>query len=107
MSEAELQALLAEVAELAGWWRAHFRPARTVHGWRTPGQYEAGAGWPDLVLVRDCVLVWELKSGKGKVDPAQQAWLDAWAGAGVETAVVTPANLDDYAIPRLMRKAAA
>ena len=103
MNEAELQDVIAETAKLGGWTRAHFRPARTVHGWRTPGQYEAGEGWPDLVLLRgpEC-LVWELKSAAGKLGPGQQDWLEAWAQVpGVEAAVVRPADCD-AAIARLL-----
>jgi hypothetical protein len=36
MSEADLLAQVTELAELYGWQWVHFRPARTVHGWRTP-----------------------------------------------------------------------
>lgn len=106
MNEEDLQSLLADAAAVFGWMRAHFRPARTMHGWVTPGQYEAGAGWPDFVLVRGAeLLVWELKGSGGQVTPDQWDWLLAFQGVdAVEVAVVTPANLDEYALPRLARK---
>ena len=41
---------------------AHFRPPRTVHGWRTAVAAD-GAGFPDLVMVRGSrLLAAELKS---------------------------------------------
>ena len=108
MTESEVMDVVADAAEVGGWWRAHFRPGRSMkgRGWQTPGTYEAGSGWPDLVLVRDVVLAWELKADgrPSSVAPEQQAWLERFAAAGVETAVVHPANLDDYAIPRLLAR---
>jgi hypothetical protein len=107
MNEAELQGLVTDTAATFGWWRAHFRPARTAHGWRTPGTYEAGKGWPDLQLVgegTDPLLVWELKAVGGIVDHDQVEWLLRFSKLrNVEAAVVTPHNVDDYALPRLMR----
>jgi hypothetical protein len=47
-----------------GWRAAHFRPARTAKGWRTPVAAD-GAGFPDLVLVRRTrIVAAELKSGR-------------------------------------------
>jgi VRR-NUC domain-containing protein len=75
-NEADFQSVVVEVARLAGWRVAHFRPARTDKGWRTPVTAD-GAGWPDLVLVRPPRIVFaELKSERGKVRPEQTEWLD-------------------------------
>lgn len=106
MNEDQLQEVVCDAAAVFGWWRAHFRPLRTKHGWRVPGQYESGAGWPDLLLVRGAeLLVWELKGPGGQVTPDQWDWLLAWQGVdGAEVAVVTPGNLDGYALTRLARK---
>jgi hypothetical protein len=46
---AERQVL--ELAKICGWRTAHFRPAKTSKGWRTPVSGD-GAGLPDLILVR-------------------------------------------------------
>src|SRR5712691_11724692 len=74
--EQSFQAVVVEVARLAGWRVAHFRAARTEAGWKTPVTAD-GAGWPDLVLVRPPRLVFaELKSDTGKVRPQQTEWLD-------------------------------
>ncbi len=74
--EQSFQAVVVEVARLAGWRCAHFRAARTDRGWRTPVTAD-GAGWPDLVLVRPPRIVFaELKSERGQVRSSQLEWLD-------------------------------
>jgi hypothetical protein len=70
-----------DLARLLKWRVAHFRPARTAKGWRTPVQAD-GAGFPDLVLVRDRVIYAELKSETGRLSTDQEAWRDAILGAG-------------------------
>src|SRR5215217_4018452 len=59
-TEAECQATIIEAARVLGYRVAHFRAARTMHGWRTPLQGDAG--WPDLVIAGHghCLVV-ELK----------------------------------------------
>lgn len=76
MNEAELSANVIEAARLRGWVVAHFRPARTEHGWRTPVEAD-GAGFPDLVLARPPRLIFaELKGERGRLSEPQQAWLE-------------------------------
>ena len=73
--EASFEAVVAEVARLAGWRVVHFRAARTSRGWRTPTSYDAD-GWPDLILVRPPRLVFcELKSETGRLSERQSDWL--------------------------------
>src|SRR5678815_1193598 len=74
-------AFTSQVIALARWykWRvAHFRPAMTKRGnWVTAVQGD-GAGFPDLVLVRNGELIFaELKSARGTVKPGseQEKWL--------------------------------
>lgn len=43
--ERQWQAQVIELARILGWRVAHFRPALTKHGWRTPVQAD-GAGFP-------------------------------------------------------------
>jgi len=38
INEKELQENILDIAKMFGWRRAHFRPARTKYGWRTPVQ---------------------------------------------------------------------
>lgn len=58
------------------------------------------AGFPDLVLCKPRstgdgrVIFAELKTDKGKVTPAQQAWIDDLAAAGMEAVVWRPADID-------------
>lgn len=76
LSEEDLQARILQAAELYGWRAAHFRPARTAKGWRTP--MSGHPGLPDLVLARDgVVLLAELKSRRGQPTDDQKLWLDA------------------------------
>jgi len=93
-TERAFQSQVIELARLLGWRVAHFRPAKTARGWRTPVQAD-GAGFPDLTLVRGGRLVFvELKSGRGRLSDAQRGWLTALQAAGVETYVARPADLD-------------
>jgi len=78
-TEAQFQHAVIELAQTLGWRVAHFRPARTSHGWRTPVQGDPG--FPDLVMVRAGKIVFaELKSERGKLSADQQAWIDATGG---------------------------
>ena len=90
-TEAGFQEAVMALAHTQGWLVAHFRPARTDQGWRTPVAAE-GAGFPDLVLVRDRVIFAELKTERGRVRPEQQRWLDALAGAGAEAVLWRPSD---------------
>lgn len=92
MTEAHLQAQVIDLARFRGWRVAHFRPAMTTQGWRTAVSAD-GAGFPDLVLVReDRLMAVELKSERGWLTDEQAAWLLALQQAGVETHVWKPAD---------------
>jgi hypothetical protein len=97
MREAELQAGVVDLAHALGYRVAHFRPAMTAHGWRTPVSAD-GAGFPDLVLCRardGRIIVAELKAEKGRVTEAQRAWLDDLSAAGVPVFTWWPADYPD------------
>ena len=89
-TESEFLAELIEYAQTLGWRVAHFRPSMTSRVdkngkpvWVTPVQAD-GAGFPDLVLVRDGRLLFvEAKSAKGKLSEAQQQWLNSLSGAAM------------------------
>src|SRR4051794_27414866 len=49
--EAVFQDQVIEIAHIYRWRVAHFRPAQTSRGWRTPVAAD-GMGFPDLVLIR-------------------------------------------------------
>jgi hypothetical protein len=85
VTEAQLQAAVIECARLLGWRVAHFRPALTVKGWRTPVAGD-GAGFPDLVLVRRGRLIFaELKSATGVTSVDQTVWLRELFAVGRES----------------------
>lgn len=76
-----------QTAQLLGWRVAHFRAVETKRrGWQVPVAAD-GEGFPDLVLVRERVVVAELKSGEGRVSDRQRAWLEWFAYAGAEAYV--------------------
>jgi len=75
MTEAELQACVIDLAHALNWRVAHFRPALTSKGWRTPVGGD-GAGFPDLVLAKmGRILFAELKGDHGKLSKAQLDWM--------------------------------
>ena len=91
--EQELQATLVEACRVLGYRVAHFRPARTAHGWRTP--MSGDVGFPDLVCARPGrVFALELKAARGRLGPGQQEWLQALEGGVVDARVVRPDDLD-------------
>lgn len=102
MSEADLLDNTVELAHLFGWKCAHFRPAMTKHGWRTPVAAD-GKGWPDLVLCRDRVLFVELKSDIGKRTPEQEQWGDTLYHAGADYFVWRPADWTSGRIEEALR----
>jgi hypothetical protein len=94
VTEAEWQRQVTDLAGMLGWTWAHFRPARTEKGWRTPVEGPGGAGFPDLVLWRgNRVLFVELKTDRGAVSDAQSEVLDGLARA-LEVYVWRPRDFD-------------
>lgn len=84
-SESGFQAAVLAAAKMYGWMVHAERPAVNRRGkWSTPIQGDAG--FPDLVLVhpkRHRVLVIELKRAGERPTDGQNAWLSAFALAGV------------------------
>ena len=74
LTERQWQDEVIAYAREHGWMVAHFRPARTAKGWRTPMQGDPG--FPDLVLARDGkVLLIELKRVGQHPTIAQNNWM--------------------------------
>ena len=98
MTEAELQTEVLKLGKLYGWLTAHFRPAWTSKGYRTPVQGD-GKGFPDLVLVRPPRLIFvELKSMRGSLDKDQRRWYGHFKGCpGAETYLWKPSDLLEIA----------
>lgn len=84
MIEREWQAQVVEAARLMGWRVYHTHDSR-----------RSAPGWPDLALVRDRLVMAELKTETGRVSPEQQQWLALLTAAGVETYLWRPSDLDD------------
>lgn len=96
-TEAEFLAQVLDLAHVLGYRVAHFRPALTGRGWRTPVQGD-GAGFPDLILVgRGRVIAAELKRETAKATDEQLAWLTAFTEAGIATYVWRPRDLEQIA----------
>lgn len=100
ITEEEFLAQVVALARLYHWRVAHFRPARTARGWRTPCQFDA-AGFPDLILARGHqlgvgrVIAAELKVGRNALTNAQSAWLTHFLAAGIEAYVWRPGLWDE------------
>lgn len=93
LTEREWQRQVTELAELLGYQWAHFRPAKTSKGWRTPVSGPLGAGFPDLVLVRgDRLLLAELKAEGARLSPDQRA-VHASLAPAVELHTWMPSDL--------------
>jgi hypothetical protein len=88
MTEDELLQAITEAAQLYGWRWFHIR--------RSDKALQMGhPGFPDLIVVRGAqMLVMELKSATGKLTAEQARWLGAFGAAGIEYAVIRPADLD-------------
>lgn len=107
MSETDLQDAVIETAQRFKWRVAHFRAVRvqrpdgTVY-YQTPVQAD-GAGFPDLVLVRERVLWVELKSETGRLSMEQQDWMFALGAADQERYVWHPVDWLNGTIEKVLR----
>ena len=76
---------------------ADIRKLAKQHGWlmyHTHDSRKSEEGFPDFVLVREAVLMYEGKTNTGKLTPAQQTWLTMLARTGqVECGVWRPRDL--------------
>jgi hypothetical protein len=76
-------AQVVELASLFGW--------HTFHPWLS---IHSARGWPDLALVRERLILVELKTMKGSLTPAQAQWQEWLKAAGVETYVFRPTDFN-------------
>ena len=91
MPEKTFMSQIIQVARLHGWITYH-----TFYSRRSP------EGFPDLAVVRPelgrgDVYLWEVKSRTGKVNMAQQLWLNALDGKRITAGLVRPADFADLA----------
>lgn len=86
MTGKELQEVIIETAKLFGWRVAHFPAISTTRGgkqfWLTPVAAD-GKGFPDLLLVRDRLIVVEVKGRGDRMKPEQREWRTAFLLAKV------------------------
>lgn len=105
LTEADWQRQVTDLAELLGYDWAHFRPAQTGRGWRTPVSGTIGAGWPDLMLLRERdgrVLFIECKAEAGTLTPQQRYVLNLLAHCGQTVHVLRPSDGID-AVTEILR----
>jgi hypothetical protein len=104
MTEAELLSNVNELAEILRWRTVHFRPGQNRRGhWQTAMSGTQAAGWPDLILCRDRLVVAELKSERGRATSDQLDWLAALSNAGIETHVWRPTDWANGEIEAVLR----
>jgi hypothetical protein len=97
--EEDFQKLVIDLARLNGW-RCHYQPDWVHRLIRMAGQRGQRGdrdwpdrGWPDLILVRPPVLlIAELKSATGTLEPSQRAWIADLRACGVDVRVWKPKN---------------
>lgn len=93
-SEKEFQSWIIDTAKRREWKYSHTYRALMQDGqWRTT----CANGFPDLLLIRgDRMVVFEVKSKTGRVEPDQEKWLDAFGGLPCcESWVVDPTMSSD------------
>lgn len=99
-TEAEFQGWVIATARRLGYRVAHFNPAPTRSGGWATAVGADGAGFPDLVLVKNYPpfgrgpIFAELKSDRGSLSPKQAVWQYALEHAGVEFYVWKPKDRD-------------
>lgn len=103
MTGKELQKLIIAKAQQAGWLVGHFPPIKGPAGWRTPVAAD-GKGFLDLLLLRDRVLVIEVKGDHDRLRPDQIKWMAAWRLAGAEVHVCTPAMWSSGEMEEIIRR---
>ncbi len=87
MLERDWQRMVVDLARTLGWERPmHIYDSR-----------RSEPGWPDLSLVRERLVLLELKREHGKVSDAQKHWIASLTHANVEVYVARPRHLDALA----------
>jgi hypothetical protein len=104
ISEKEFQNKVIALAIMYGWRVTHFRASQVGGKWMTAIQGDPG--FPDLVMAhKDKGLVFaELKTERGRLDPAQHNWLGTLAATGAEAYCWRPSDMQ-FITNRLLQKA--
>ena len=89
---------VAGVAVIEREWQAQVVGYARQLGWRVfhvANSKRSEPGWPDLALVRDRLVMAELKTETGRVSDDQRQWLALLDAAGVEPYLWRPSDVDD------------
>lgn len=81
VTEREWQREVVAIAKQCGWRHYHTHDSR-----------RSEPGWPDLALVRERLVLAELKTDTGRVSAHQERWLSLLSQAGVETYLWRPGD---------------
>lgn len=90
----DLQKTVIDWARSRGWLCAHFPSVETKQGWRTAVAADA-KGFPDILCLRDRIVVIEIKGDGDSIRPEQELWRERFQRAGVEHYVVRPKDWPD------------
>lgn len=104
-SERAFQERVVQLAQLCGW-KIYHPPDNVPVTAKSGARYVQNikAGWPDLVLARPPELImWELKTEKGRVSAEQEAWIDVLHRCGIEVRIIRPSDFG-YVQERLARR---
>ena len=95
ITEKDFSSQIESLLNIFGWHWCHFRPARTEHGWRTA--LSGHKGFLDYIATKPPrLLIFELKSEKGKVSSEQQEWIDLLKQCtGAEVYLWKPSQIDE------------
>lgn len=107
MSEDDLKGTVIEMCQALGLLVAHFRPAKTDKGWRTPVEGD-GKGFPDCVIAGPGGVIFaELKADGKHPDAQQRRWITTLGAAGADIRIWQPKHLHiggiEYALKRLAK----
>ena len=97
MLERDFQKIVIKLAEAEGYKVYHVANAKNQL------RSETSRGFPDLILLKHKMLVWECKVPPNKCSQEQIEWLNNFQSLGIETAVITPDSWD-YIIGNLCDK---
>jgi len=90
MTEDRFRSQVVRYARQCGWKTMFIGRAKGGKAWLTPMGGD-GKGWPDLTLVRERVIVAELKTNTNyHISDEERDWLAALGLAGIETYVWRP-----------------
>ena len=90
-----LQKGIIDLAHANSWHVAHFTAMQDIRGiWRTPAAVD-GKGFLDLVLVRERLIMAEVKGDGDQLKPEQERWIEWLNAAGVENYVWKPSDWRD------------